>query len=48
MSYIAFFCILSRDNNCDRNEHSGLLNGKDFLYIIESVDSISRDERDSP
>ena len=35
--------------NCEQSElFSGLMNGPDVRYIIESVDSISRDERDVP
>ena len=39
---------LRRYHNCERSELSIAFNGPDFryVYIIESVDSISRDERD--
>ena len=49
----------NNNNNCERSRLSSVFNGQDFLslslslyiyiyiYIIESVDSISRDEPDS-
>ena len=35
-------------NNCKRSEHSYEVIGNSVYNIIESVDSISRDERDAP